>query len=236
MSHKRNLKLANFHALRSVSAFNKSALSRRYHRWKYHQIAEREYASTRHQRKIINYFADHRSDTYPWPYSDPKFANWPENDSRGHYTLISDPSGCVVRYSTSYCAYKIRELTGSWPKSQRLFNAKHWVQFLIEAGYTEVLPSGVIPNIADHYVGVDPKRGKYGLVVWFEGYSGNYPGSVQISTYLNRQYIFTVEDWRKYIWVKIPDKKEPYPAASYTWRPSQVLSQSNNYHRDLASI
>ncbi|MBQ6130414.1 hypothetical protein IJI72_01855 [Candidatus Saccharibacteria bacterium] len=228
MSH-RDLRLANHHALLSVDAFNKSALSRRYHRWKYRQIAEREYWSAKHQTRVGRYYAGElQLNTYPWPYRDPGFANWTENDTPGSYTLISDPSGCVVRHSTSYCAYKIRELTGFWPKrlSNTRFDAKHWQQFLAEAGYAETLPSGVVPTLWKHYVGIDPQRGAYGLVVWFEGYSGNYPGSVQVSTYLNQKYLFISEDWKKYLWVEIPEPPAPRPKAQFTWRPSQILSRA----------
>lgn len=43
---------------------------------------------------------------YPWPYC--LIAPWEETDD----SLISDPSGFVIRRSASYCAWKIRQETG----------------------------------------------------------------------------------------------------------------------------
>ncbi len=119
-----------------------------------------------------------RLDTYPWPYSDPDFAAWPEDDGivapgepatdRG-YTLISDPIGFVIRRPTSYCAWKIYEATGELlqhPKHRRC-DAKDWLTLLAKNGYNEIVLETALRD-GMNYVGVIPKYGEHGLVVWFE--------------------------------------------------------------------
>ena len=210
MSHREKLlKTANRHALLASPTFNQSALLRWYHRRSYWRIAEREYASAHHQTRVARYLSGERNlNTYVFPYVNQNFAPWSQNVYSNDYASVLDPSGCPVRHSTSYCAYKIRELTGSWIKTcpNLASDAKHWVQFLCEAGFSDVLSPETVPDVAAHYVGVstDLAHDKDGLVVWFEGYSGNYPGTVQVSTFIGFQYTFATEDWRKYIWVKIP--------------------------------
>lgn len=106
--------------------------------------------------------------TYPWPYVSEDFANWPEEAITGRYTLISDPSGFVVKHCTSYCAWKIRELTGQWlphPHDGKIYHAKDWQSYLALNGYDQVLPQPVQDCRA---VGIIPDEGEFGQVLWYE--------------------------------------------------------------------
>lgn len=181
------------------------AQSRRFFRKLYRKAAENYWKSGKGRKATEEYKNGKRNlNTYPWPYVDPKFASWPEDDSNGGYNLISDQSNCVVRYATSYVAWKIFEETGTWPqkKSNRRLDAKRWVQFLAEAGYTEI----VNPPLKNghHYVGVDPTAGIYGSVVWFEETIIDFTsGIANISTYRDRKYDFFPVRVDDYAWVKI---------------------------------
>ena len=92
------------------------------------------------------------NNTYPEPYR-----------SRPKDSLV-DPSTCYSRECVSYCAWKICEVTGSWPKRTGDMNAKEWVYRLPSWGYKKV----GAPQNGGYYVGV-LTSGKYGHVVWFEG-------------------------------------------------------------------
>lgn len=92
------------------------------------------------------------ANTYPEPY-----ASAPQDS-------MTDPSTCYNRECVSYCAWKIKELTGNWPKRTGGMNAKYWVQRLAENGYTKVVDK---PQNGGRYVGVTEK-GQYGHVIWFE--------------------------------------------------------------------
>ena len=105
--------------------------------------------------------------TYPEPYR-----------SAGKDTKV-DPSTCYNRECVSYCAWKICEATGAWPKRTGDMNAKNWIYRLPSWGYKKVSA----PKAGGLYVGV-LTSGKYGHVVWFEygntiseynyGSAGNY--------------------------------------------------------------
>ena len=92
------------------------------------------------------------ANTYPEPYR-----SAPQDS-------MTDPSTCYNRECVSYCAWKIKELTGSWPRRTGGMNAKYWVQRLAENGYTKVVDR---PQNGGCYVGVS-EAGTYGHVVWFE--------------------------------------------------------------------
>ena len=141
------------------------------------------------------------ANTYPWPFSDEDFANWDEDDSPENYSLISDPSGCVVKYATSYCAWKIYEVTGTWPqrKTHIRMDAKNWQLFLGEAGYNEVVE---LPTAPGRYVGINPDEGEFGMVVWYEG-DAVVPGLVVISTYKNKKFYVGTDETTAYKWIKI---------------------------------
>lgn len=91
--------------------------------------------------------------TYPEPYrSAPK-------DS------LIDPSTCYNRECVSYCAWKIKEATGKWPRRTGDMNGYNWIYRLPQIGYKEV----AAPTAGGEYVGV-AKTGNH--VVWWEG--GNH--------------------------------------------------------------
>lgn len=115
--------------------------------------------------------------TYPEPYrSKPK-------DS------LIDPSTCYNRECTSYCAWKIKEATGSWPKRTGDMNAKNWIYRLPENGYKTKISS---PNGAK-CVGVRTS-GKHGHVVWSDGtlnitdYNWNGDGNFYTHTVASSTY------------------------------------------------
>lgn len=92
------------------------------------------------------------ANTYPEPYRSAK------KDS------LVDPSTCYNRECTSYCAWKIKEATGSWLKRTGDMNARNWIYRLQENGYKTTTSA---PNGAK-CVGVST-AGRYGHVVWSEG-------------------------------------------------------------------
>lgn len=92
------------------------------------------------------------ANTYPEPYRSAK------KDS------LIDPSTCYNRECTSYCAWKIKEATGNWPKRTGDMNARNWLYRLPENGYGTRVAS---PN-GNKCVGVST-GGKYGHVVWSDG-------------------------------------------------------------------
>lgn len=147
--------------------------SRRVYRW----LAENRYfyglAMMKHGIRSfrISEYAHLRLDidTYPPLYANRRFAPWKEiadPDNPKRYNLISSSGGQVIRYPTSYCAWKIYELTGRHPErlTQKRFDAADWVEFLAEAGYKKVVDH---PRAGHHYVGVIPGEGEFGQVVWF---------------------------------------------------------------------
>lgn len=92
------------------------------------------------------------TNTYPEPYRSAR------KDS------MTDPSTCYNRECTSYCAWKIKETTGAWPKRTGDMNAKNWIYRLPENGYKTKVSS---PNGAK-CVGVRTS-GTHGHVVWSDG-------------------------------------------------------------------
>lgn len=115
---------------------------------------------------------------------------------------ITDPSTCYNRECVSYTAWKICEITGSWPKRTGDMNAKNWIYRLPSWGYKKVSS----PKNGGKYVGV-LTTGKYGHVVWFE--NGN-----TISEYnYNSMGNFGVRNinLNQYMWYEI---KAPAPSHS----------------------
>lgn len=208
---------ANHHAQMSCTRYNKrkgrlGKFSRRYHRWRYRILAKRTYFSPEHQRDVAKYRqGDFEVNTYPWPFCDPGFADWDESDESDDYSLISDPSGFVVKYATSYVAYKIYEYTGTWPqrKNRKRYDAWNWVTFLEQAGYgktTTCLEDG------EHYVGILKKAEhfkktyEWGLVIWSEKVSYDKT-RVQATTYLDKKFQIMSVNPNNYVWVKIPSSE-----------------------------
>jgi len=91
------------------------------------------------------------TNTYPEPYR-----------SAAKDSLV-DPSSCFSKECVSYCAWKICETTGSWPRRTGDMNAKEWVNRLPSWGYNKVSA----PKEGGKYVGVST-LGTYGHVIWFE--------------------------------------------------------------------
>lgn len=92
------------------------------------------------------------ANTYPEPYRSAR------KDS------LTDPSTCYNRECTSYCAWKIKEATGSWLKRTGDMDAKNWIYRLPENGFKTRVSS---PNGAK-CIGVRTS-GKHGHVVWSDG-------------------------------------------------------------------
>lgn len=92
------------------------------------------------------------TNTYPEPYRSKK------------KDTVLDPSTCWNRECVSYCAWKIKEATGKWPKRTGDMDAKNWVYRLPENGYKTVVAT---PN-GNKCVGVYT-GGKHGHVVWSDG-------------------------------------------------------------------
>ena len=179
----------------SCSRWNKIRATRKIFRNIYRNAAERRANRTGIKPFGIN--------TYPWPYCDENFAAWEESSDPKDYTLISDPSGCVIRYSTSYCAWKIREHTGTWPqkKSSARLDAKNWEQFLAEAGYRTKVPTALL-SFHHRYVGINPDETEWGLVVWYEMHTIE-DNRVMVSSYVDHTYKLWSIDPREYTWILI---------------------------------
>lgn len=138
--------------------------------------------------------------TYPWPYCDPKLDDW----CKGVDTLVYDPSGNVVKDSTSYCSWKIYELTGKWPnrKANLRVSARYWQYFLSRAGYTEIVER---PENGHHYVGIEPRDGDEGMTFWFEK-AIKKSGNVVVSTYRDRHFnqeVIKKDRIQLYIWIPL---------------------------------
>lgn len=168
--------------------------SRRKYQRKYREMAENACCGTQYRfLSEITQFNDIIVNTYPWPYVDPDFANL-ENAE------VCDQSGCLVRSSASYCAWKIYEVKGRWPKFEDglSLDAKDWPEAMLSAGYNQRVER---PTGNHCYVGINPDDTIDGMAVWFERYDGN--GNIKISTY--RDNNFSPETIRErnienYIW------------------------------------
>ena len=154
-------------------------------------------------------------DTYPWPYREKWFADWAECGLKEGYTLVCDRAGFVIKHSTSYCAWKINELTGSWPERPRCMvscDAKHWHQLLFHNYYRNTVKR---PEAGKHYIGIAPSHGEHGEVVWFEGFDDGQTvergldggGKIVYSTYRDKKFTIGAAPAEWYIWVEITTKK-----------------------------
>ena len=75
------LERVNSWAQKSCTKWNKNRLSRIFFRRRYRKVAKKYWKSPDHRRLIARYQEGARYiNTYPWPYKDPGFANWEEND------------------------------------------------------------------------------------------------------------------------------------------------------------
>lgn len=211
------IKLANLLAKNSCSKWNRRRLLRVLCRYGYRMMAK-YYA--KHPIQINRYEHELHND-YPWPYSDPRFASWEEDDG----ALITDPANFVIRHSTSYCAWRINELTGEWPtnrvilrddthaqeiaRRERPRDARYWLEFLqAQNCFIEVVDDITTINRSDYYIGINPNYGEFGLIVWFEYlfYDHDTKGTALISTYENKQYVCKEVLLTDFTWVKIGKK------------------------------
>lgn len=202
-----NLKTVNRWAKLSCDKWNKCGLLRQFYRMLYRHAAQARWKAPV-ARQLTQQYQDayYYLDTYPWPYKEAKFADWEENDVTGSYTLITDQSNFVVKHCTSYCAWKIFESTGRWPKrtTHRRYDAKFWQDFLSEAGYDTIVTE---LQQGHRYVGIrEHDDSEFGEVVWFERKNeqskDNRP-SVIVSTYRNKKYFCGTVNPREYLWVQI---------------------------------
>lgn len=194
----KNVELANYYARMSCPKWNNAGggIEEKLFGWYYRH--KRRSFRKKYRAMLI---PGEGANTYPWPFSDQNFANWEEDDAPETYSLVSDPSGCVVKYATSYCAWKIYETTGVWPqrKTHIRMDAKNWKQFLREAGYGEMVAR---PTVGGKYVGINPKMGPWGYVVWYEG-DDKEASCVVVSSYRSKQFILESVSFIDYDWIKI---------------------------------
>ena len=184
------------------------------------------FRSPLHHRNLAKMKRGDILDTYPRFYqniSRMASASWTESDDEDNYSLVPDPSRSVVGYATSYCAYKIKETTGSWPKRTskgKRFDANNWVAFLREAGYYEVDHQ---PSKNFYYVGVRTHPcHTYGEVVWLERYEDKSVGSVLVTTYDQKTFVPKIVRAPDYVWVKIARRTAPSPQEQTTTRSLAV--------------
>lgn len=152
------IKVANFFAKNSCSAWQSSRPIRII------------------SRKIYRFVMEAGAKEYP--YADMNFANWPESDEDGSYSLVSDSCGFVIRRSPSYIAWKIKQTTGKWPKlpvpgkrapGEHSFDAKHWDEVLEFNGWQRLgnpREFSVLDGVP--YVGIIADWGEFGQLVWLE--------------------------------------------------------------------
>ena len=194
----RNIDLANYYARMSCPKWNRAegGLSKKI-LGVFYKHSRRRFRKKYRQMIIPSQGVN----TYPWPFCAPDFANWEEDDDPDNYSLVSDPSGCVVKYATSYCSWKIFEATGVWPqkKTKIRMDAKNWKQFLKEAGHGEIVAH---PSVGGKYVGINPHIEPYGLVVWYEG-DDAVAGQVVVSSYINKQFVLERVNFVDYDWIRI---------------------------------
>lgn len=211
-------RFVNFLAKNSISARQKNRAIRGICR-KGYQFLSSCYCifSPDYVRRQNQIFRSLQVNTYPWPYREEWFANWEEDDSKGNYTLVCDNAGFVVKYSASYCAWKISELTGKWPTRPDFMescDAKHWHQLLFHNNYRNTIKR---PEPGKHYVGISPSQGEHGECVWFEGFddgdgrvecANDTGGKIVYSTYRDKKYTLGATPTEWYIWVEIGTKSK----------------------------
>lgn len=229
------LDLANFLAKYSCPKWNKNRILRKVCRVGYQRLSQNwiRYREAESRRPIrlrsprkfprldhaIEPLSEDWHNTYPWPYRDEGFADWEEDDSPEGYNLISDPAGFVIRHSTSYCAWRIREATGHWPMNRgserQRFDAKNWEEFLSLNHGQRVTDNfetemSFMPSLYC-YIGVLPEQGEFGQVVCLDAISVSFHEKVRhldylVSTYEDqcyRRYYLSNREAAEIIWMKI---------------------------------
>lgn len=212
------MELADFYARYSMAENNSCRVLRVVCRKCYQMIAEAQAVlSIDHMRRVKRYLSgNYTVDTYPSIYANPAFAGWMESVE----VPVVDGGRWAIRHCTSYCAFKMREVTGLWPARKTapmvagggesgpilsvmfwtrrpVCHAKDWLQMLQEMGYETVMEV----NNTHHYIGVARTKGKYGEVVWFERRGLN--DQIVVSTYRQEQHCTFAVEPGEYTWVKI---------------------------------
>ena len=143
---------------------------------------------------------------------------YPEPYRSAALDALVDPSGCYSRECTSYCAWKIKEWTGKWPKHTGDFNARNWVARLKENGYKTKVSA---PVAGGRYIGVST-GGKYGHVVASEG-------SLAITEYNYPQPIYTARFHERtvkatdFTWIQIVAPSKPSTKKTVAQLAQEVL-------------
>lgn len=152
--------MANFFARYSVKKYNSCRPLRVICRKIYQGMVSLDARLTPPERKL----------GYPWPYCDPGFPGFPEDED----ALVTDPAGFVVQRSTSYVAWRIKCLTGEWPRQRaykgKRYDAKDWGEFLELNGFRDLKGGqpwvGYKIPFRDAYVGINREMGEFGQVFW----------------------------------------------------------------------
>lgn len=135
---------------------------------------------------------------------------YPEPYRSAALDALIDPSTCYNRECTSYCAWKIKEATGKWPKRTGDMNAKNWVARLKENGYKTIVSTPIGNGKCVGVCGANKNStGAYGHVLWADGSlyisEYNYPWPFYKAKFHERTV--KASDWT---WVQIvaPKKKK----------------------------
>ena len=157
------------------------------------------------------------TNSYPEPYrSAPK-------DS------MLDPSTCYNRECVSYCAWKINEIEGTWPKRTGSMNAKEWIYRLPSWGYKKVSE----PKNGGKYVGVTTV-GTYGHVIWFEfdntisEYNYSSIGNFDVRAVNLNQY-----QWYE---IKAPINPDPTPTPKPTKKVSYTYKRGDTFGQVICDL
>lgn len=198
----KNITTVNYYALRSTTASNKNRYLRRFYRFLYRRVIKR-YCNSMEWRTILR---EHEANPvmvnpYPWPLCGHDFADWEEDDTTENYSLISDPSGMVAKYATSYCACMIYAYTHRWIQyDARKRDASNWVLVLGENGFNKIVKT---PEYGGRYVGILKDENAdygHGLVVWFENRKNSL---IQYSTYQDHTYRVSQDRAVRFVWIEI---------------------------------
>ena len=201
------IRIANFFARQSCSAWQSNRVIRKICRDTYRLIMETG---------ATNY-----------PYADPDFANWPESDGE-FYTLITDSGNFVIRRSTSYIAWMMKQHCGGWPKlptpgerkpGEHNFDAKHWDEVLEFNGWQKVTesewPSWQCVNDGRNFIGIIANDGEFGQLVWLVGASLTKdlkaPIEWHVWTYKDfkkKDYVLPASEESNIIWYREPDHNQ----------------------------
>lgn len=194
------IKLANFFAKNSCTAWQQSRPIRKVCRWLYRLIME--------------------TGAKTYPYAAPEFANWPESDEEGKYSLITDSDNFVIRRSPSYISWLMRKTFHRHPKlpipgkrapGEHKFDARHWDEVLNHNGWKRHELGPTLSDVArrTHFIGILADEGEFGQLVWFNGvittgYSyrrTKYVKSWSVTTYDNfQQKDYSLPVTSKVIW------------------------------------